>query len=343
MDQQIRFCAAPDGVRIAYASIGSGYPLIVCQGWMSHLEVDWANPGFRKFWSTLAERYRVVRYDKRGTGLSDRTITDYSLRAQVGDLAAVVRAAGGERCALMGYSQGGPLCIAYAAANPGAVSHLVLYGTYASGRYAAITDLAKALIGLIEADWGGLGSLLMADIYMPGASTEERERFAAYQQACAEKDAAAAQAATVAEFRVAQLLKDVHAPTLVLHKRGDKAVPFELGRRLARDLPDSRFIPLDGDSHVLTIGSVRETRDSILEFLGTASAAMPAPMTNGITRREAEVLRLIAEGRSNSAIAEALGISINTVDRHVSHIYTKVGAANRAEAAADAVRTGIAS
>jgi DNA-binding CsgD family transcriptional regulator/pimeloyl-ACP methyl ester carboxylesterase len=261
----------------------------------------------------------------------------------MGDLESVLKALNADTVALMGYSQGGPLCIAYAAAHPDAVSRLILYGTYASGRYGAITDLAKALIRLIELDWGGLGSLAMADIYMPGAPTEHRQHFAEYQQQCAGKEAAAAQAATVAEFRVRHLLKDVQASTLVLHKRGDKAVPFEFGRRLAREIPNTRFVPLEGDSHLLTIGGVRETLDALFDFIGDPGTSPSSHAANGITRREAEVLRLIAQGRSNSAIAVALGISINTVDRHVSHIYAKVRAANRAEAAAYAVRAGIVS
>src|SRR6476469_1643003 len=118
MDQQIRFCTAPDGVRIAYATVGSGYPLVVCQGWISHLELDWSNPAMRRFWGTLAERYQVVRYDKRGTGLSDRKVADFSFAAQVGDLGSVGKAVNAPRVALMGFSQGRPLCIAYAAHHP---------------------------------------------------------------------------------------------------------------------------------------------------------------------------------------------------------------------------------
>jgi pimeloyl-ACP methyl ester carboxylesterase/DNA-binding CsgD family transcriptional regulator len=310
---------------------------------MSHLEHDWANPGMRSFWETMAARYRVIRYDKRGTGLSDRNVVDFTFEAQLGDLEAVVAAQHDPAVALFGYSQGGPLCIGYAADHPDVVSHLILYGTYASGRYVAISELARTLIRLIQVDWGGIGSLSMADIYMPGASTENRQRFAQYQQLCADKDAAAAQAASVGEFSARERLKEIQAPTLVLHKRGDKAVPFELGRRLAADIRNSRFVPLEGDSHIITIGSVKETLDAMLEFLPQPGEIAAHHTADGITRREAEVLRLIADGRSNTAIARALGISVNTVDRHVSNVYTKIGAANRAEAAAYAVRTGLAS
>ncbi|HUF52433.1 MAG TPA: alpha/beta fold hydrolase [Dehalococcoidia bacterium] len=348
MQQDIRFCTAPDGVRIAYATVGSGYPLVVSQGWLSHLELDWGIDHMRRFWETLAERHLVVRYDKRGTGLSDRKVSDYSLGAQVGDLAAVVEALNVRRLAVMGYSQGGPISIAYAHGHQEIVSHLVLYGTYASGKYTAISELAAALNHLIEADWGGMGSLALSDIYLPGVSAETRQEYARYQLACAEKDAALAQATSVGEFSVKALLHDVSMPALVIHKKGDKPVPFELGRRLARDLPNSRFIPLEGDMHALTIGSTRIVLEAMLDFLGGATVGAPVPervsSTNGIiTRREKDVLRLIAAGKSNRRIAEELSISVNTADRHVSNILTKIAASNRAEAASYAVRAGIAS
>lgn len=347
MEQAIRFCTAPDGVRIAYATVGGGYPLVVCQGWISHLELDWAAGHSRRFWETLGESHLVVRYDRRGTGLSDRKVEDYSLEAQVGDLAAVISALGLAKVALLGFSAGGPITLAVAHQNPALVSHLILYGTYASGKYIAISDLAKALMHLIDADWGGLGSLAQADIYIPGASTEVREAFAEYQRQCANKEAALAQAREVAQFDVKHLLKDVQMPTLVIHKRGDKPVPFELGRRLARDLPNSRFMPLEGDVHLVTVGSTRVVIDAIIGFLAGQSVGEPVPERPGsavgiITRREKDVLRLVAAGRSNRQIAEELKISINTADRHVSNILTKIGASNRAEAASFAVRSGIA-
>ena len=341
---------APDGVRIAYATVGSGYPLVVCGGWLGHLELDWSTDFFRAFWEALAERYRIIRYDRRGTGLSDRKIEDYSIDAQTGDLAAAVEATGEKRIALFGHCTGGPIAINYTLAHPETVSHLILYGTYASGHYVAMSELAEALLRLIDVDWGGVGSLAMADMFYPGASTEERQTYAAYQRACATKEAARAQAWTVSSFNAKHLLKDIQTPALVLHKRDDKIAPFELGRRLARDLPNSRFLPLDGDSNVIGIGSetvTRETIEAVIGFLAGASVGGPAPErsvpANGIiTRRERDVLRLIAAGKSNREIAGELTISINTADRHVSNILAKIAASNRAEAASFAVRSGIA-
>lgn len=332
---------------IAYATVGSGYPLVVCQGWISHLELDWATEHSHRFWEALGEHHLVVRFDRRGTGLSDRKVEDYSLEAQVGDLAAVISALRLPKIALLGFSAGGPITLAYAHQNPNVVSHLILYGTYARGKYVAISDLAQALVHLIDADWGGLGSLAQADIYIPGASTEARKAFAEYQRQCADKEAALAQSAAFARFDMKHLLKEIHTPALVMHKRGDRPVPFELGRRLARDLPNSRFMPLEGDIHLLTLGSAHTVINAILEFLAGGTVGEPAPTratpaVGIITRREKDVLRLVAAGKSNRQIAEELSISINTADRHVSNILTKISASNRAEAASFAVRSGIA-
>ena len=348
MDQTIRFCKAPDGVRIAYATAGFGYPLVVCQGWIGHLELDWANEHTRGFWEKLAEHYLVVRYDKRGTGLSDRNVEDYSLEAQAADLGAVVDALDVDRVALLGYSQGGPIALAYAHGHQERISQLVLYGTYANGHYAAVSELAAALWHLVEADWEGLGALAMADIYLPGAPTEVREAYADYQRHSASREVALAQAKTIGAWNVKGLLKEINIPALVMHKKGDKPVPFELGRRLARDLPRSRFMPLEGSSHIIWLGRPDITLNAIMEFLAGANVGEAAPATattpNGIvTRREKDVLRLIAAGKSNRQIAADLCISVNTADRHVSNILTKIAASNRAQAASYAVRSGIAS
>jgi pimeloyl-ACP methyl ester carboxylesterase/DNA-binding CsgD family transcriptional regulator len=347
LEQEIRFCQSPDGVRIAYSSVGSGYPIVVAQGWVGHLELDWMGPA-RGLWERLAERYRIIRYDRRGTGLSDRRVDDFSLAAQTGDLAAVVEVIGEPSVALLGFSAGGPIVIAYAARHLDSVSHLILYGTYASGSYGAVAELAKALNQMIKADWGGLGSLAMADIYIPGATTEQRQTFAMYQQQCATREVALAQAEAIGDFKVKDILKDVSTPSLVIHKRGDKAVPFELGRRLARDLPDSRFVPLDGDSHLIFVGGTTQTIEVIGEFVTTGErvdadrAARAARQAAALlSPRETEVLRLLAAGKSSREIGDELVLTVRTVERHVTNLYRKIGVHNRAQATAFALEQGM--
>jgi pimeloyl-ACP methyl ester carboxylesterase/DNA-binding CsgD family transcriptional regulator len=307
----------------------------------------------RGFWERLAERYRVVRYDRRGTGLSDRKVEDFSLAAQTGDLTAVVKATGESGVALLGFSAGGPPVIAYAGAHRESVSHLILYGTYASGSYSAVAELAKALKQLVKADWGGLGSLAMADIYIPGASTEQRQMFAIYQQQSATQEAALGQSEAVGKFNVKELLPQVKTPSLVIHKRGDKAVPFELGRRLARELPNSRFVPLDGESHLIFVGGTRQTIEAITDFVGDGRSDAEARGTRdpesrvlrlaaaGLSPRETEVLRLVAAGKTSREIGSELVLTVRTVERHTTNVYRKIGAHNRSQATAFALEHGL--
>ena len=131
MEQQIRFCTTSDGVRIAYATVGQGPPLVRVLGWFTHLEFEWENPRWRRYYEPMASRFTYIRYDGRGMGLSDRDVTDFSVDAFVHDLEAVVDALGFEKVALYGVSQGGPTSIAYAVRHPERVSHLIIYGSAA--------------------------------------------------------------------------------------------------------------------------------------------------------------------------------------------------------------------
>jgi len=188
MQQRVQFCTTSDGVQIAYAVAGSGYPLVFVPGWVSHLELALEAPGFRDAIEDLTRDFTLVRYDKRGTGLSDRGVTDFSLEARLRDVEAVVDRLGLERYAMHGVSEGGPVAIAHAARHPDRVSHLVLQGTYAHlGR----TKTTDAVVSLIEAEWG-LGSATMANIFVPNAPKEMQEFFSRYQREAAKRADAAA-------------------------------------------------------------------------------------------------------------------------------------------------------
>jgi len=153
MQQQIQFVTAPDGVNVAVATMGSGPPLVIVPGWISHLELDWTWPESHGLFERLARSHLLVRYDKRGSGLSDRGVSDFSLEAQVSDLDAIINALGLRGVALLGYSQGGPISIAYAVQHPDNVSQLILYGTYHAGENLEARRLVDAFVALIRADW----------------------------------------------------------------------------------------------------------------------------------------------------------------------------------------------
>lgn len=174
MEQQIHFCTRPDGARIAYATIGQGPPLVVPTPWVSHLELQWEDPDSRSYWESLARYHTVVLYDKRGVGLSDRDRTDFSLEAELEDLTVVIDHLRLKRLALFGYSQGGPVAVAYAAKHPRRITHLILYGTYARGDAIATAEVKSSLISLVRANWG-LGSETLTNIFIPGADVATGE------------------------------------------------------------------------------------------------------------------------------------------------------------------------
>jgi class 3 adenylate cyclase len=267
VQQQIQFIQSSDGVGLAVATLGAGPPLIMIPGWISHLELDWASPPGREFYLRLAERNLVIRYDKRGTGLSDRGITDYSPEANLRDLEAIIRGLGLKKPALMGYSQGGPISVAYAAEYPENVSHLILYGSYHDGTTAYFRDLVDGFAALIKADWDRYGAAALMEMFVPSAPAEMRALIAEYFRQAADADGAIATLKSLFDFRVTELLPQVRVPTLVLHRRGDKTCPFQQGREMAARIPGARFVPLEGDIHVLVLGDVEPIVSAIGDFL----------------------------------------------------------------------------
>lgn len=332
-------------VRIAYDIVGAGHlPLVVTPGWVSHLDYDWSTPEIRSYYEHLAgTSRRVIRYDKRGNGLSDRPsgADAYALDAQVADLLAVYDAAGLSRAALLGWSQGGPIAIAFAARYPRRVSHLVLYGTYA--RLAVDDDypigrdprVVSGLVDLIRAQWG-LGSRAFATMILPEADAQRVAWFTGYQRIATSPQIAADLLTANYAMDVRSELPKIQAPALVLHRRDDVLVDFGLGVYLAERLPRATFRELKGDHHVPFFGDTRAVVEAIDSFLRT-----PLPdsvVQRPLSSRELEVLRLLADGSQDRDIAEQLGISSATVGRHLANIYAKLGVSTRAAAAALAVR-----
>ena len=268
MQQRVQFCTASDGVRIAFSVIGDGYPLVLVPGWVSHLELDMEpDSPFRGSFENLAEHFTLIRYDKRGTGLSDRGVADFSLEPRLLDLDALVDRLRLTRYAVRGMSEGGPVAIAHAVRHPDRVSHLILQGTSAHlGR----SPTADALVALIEAEWG-LGSVTMASIFVPSATKESVDRFTQYQREAATKSDAAAMLRANLDTDVRDLLAQVQAPTLVIHSETDKAIPFEHARRLAGGIRDATFARYKGD-HV-AIDAFAQIDELIREFVLPTVAA----------------------------------------------------------------------
>lgn len=345
MRQQIRFCRAADGTRIAFATYGKGPPIVRASTWLTHLEFDWQSPLWHHWLEGLAEGHSVVRYDERGCGLSDRAVEDLSLQAWVADLEAVVDAAGVERFALLGISHGGPIVIAYAARHPERVSHLVLYGTYARGRStrsAQAREETELLVSLVRAGWGRANPAfrrVFTTLFVPEATPEQMDWFDELQRVSTSPETAARIRRARAEVDVTALASRVAVPALVLHARDDAVVPVAEGRLLATLMPDARFVPLVGRNHILLADEPAwpEFLTELHAFLGrtTPSVAQKLPE---LSTRELEVLGLVAAGLNNEEIAARLYLSVRTVERHLSNIYTKLGVSGKAARAAAAAR-----
>jgi DNA-binding CsgD family transcriptional regulator len=221
---------------------------------------------------------------------------------------------------------------AYAARRP--VRALAVVGGFANGADAAPAQLREAILATVRAHWGS-GSRMLADVWVPGTEAATRDAFARLQRAAADAETAAAMLEAIYATDVRGLLGDVRAPTLVVHRRGDRAIPFEMGRDLAARIPGARLVALEGEIHLPWLGD----SDSVLRALGTGQAP---PVADGpLSAREQEVLRLVADGLSDADIAERLIVSPHTVHRHVANIRTKLRQPSRAAAAAHAVREGL--
>ena len=275
---EIHFCTASDGVRIAYALAGKGLPLVKAANWLNHLEYDWESPVWSHLLHGLAAEHRLIRYDERGNGLSDWNVDDISFDAFVRDLETVVDAAGLQRFALLGISQGCAVSIAYAVRHPERVSHLVLYGGYARGRRKRgsqqESDQADALITLMRQGWGKENPAfrhIFTSLFIPGGTPEQMTWFDELQRVTTSPENSVRIREAMNGIDVSELLPRVTVPTLVLHCRSEAVVPFEEGRRVAAGIPGARFVALEGNNHLVleTDPGWGRFLDEIREFLKT--------------------------------------------------------------------------
>jgi pimeloyl-ACP methyl ester carboxylesterase/DNA-binding winged helix-turn-helix (wHTH) protein len=257
-NQQIRFCRTPDGVHLAFSAVGSGPPLVKTANWLNHLEFDWQSPVWSPLFTRLAGRNRLVRYDERGTGLSDRNVPDFSFEAFVHDLETVVEAVGLKRFALFGISQGAPIAIAYAVRHPERVSRLVLCGGFAQGwrkrGNAGDTARAEASITLIREGWAldnPASRQMFTSLIIPDATLEEMRWLNDLERQSASPETAIRLLQVLGDIDVTDLLPRLSVPVLLFHSRGDARVPFEHGLMLARAIPNARFVPLESKNHLI--------------------------------------------------------------------------------------------
>lgn len=287
--QQIRFCRTSDGVHLALSATGSGPPLVKTANWLNHLEFDWHSPVWSPLFTRLAARNRLIRYDERGTGLSDRDAPNFSFEAFVHDLETVVDALGLSRFALFGISQGAPIAIAYAVRHPERVSRLMLCGGFAQGwrRRGNAKDVARAeaSITLIREGWGQdnpAARQMFTSLIIPDATLEEMQWLNDLERQSASPETAIRLLQVIGDIDVTDLLPKLSVPVLLLHSRGDARVPFEHGLMLARAIPNARFVPLESKNHLILSHEPAFGRllEEICSFLDE-DAKSPAHATSG--------------------------------------------------------------
>ena len=353
MKQQVRFCASTDGTRIALARSGEGPPLVRVANWFTHLDLDRQSAVWRHWLDFLSDGRTLIRYDPRGSGLSDRDVDDFSLDRWVEDLDAVVECAGLTRFPLIGLCQGGAVAAAYAARYPDRISRLILYDSYPFGAYAhgvpdRLAQEARTLAEMIEMGWGkrtGAFREVFANLLMPEASKDTLQWIGEMQRHSASARNARRMWDAFNAFDIRNFAADVAAPTLVFHGRRDTMVPFEAGRQLASLIPNARFVPLETNNHILLPNEdAWETfRRDLDNFLETEASTGLVGYTalDALTARETEVLDGVARGLGNHEMADLLRISEKTVRNHVTTIFSKLGVASRAQAIVSARDAGL--
>lgn len=255
--QSISFCRTSDGVNIAVATVGNGPILVKTANWLNHLEHDWQSPIWLPMLQRLAARFRLVRYDGRGNGLSDRDVADISQDGFVRDLDAVIDTLDADRFAFLGLSQGAAAAVTFAARHPNRVSRLILYGAYAQGRNrrgsSEDATTAQAVLAMMQQGWGHADSAFMrafSSLYLPNASREQVKSFADMQRLSTSGETATRLRIACDDIDIVDLLPKIKVPTLVIHARHDQVAPLEQGRLIAAQIPGAKFLTIDSENHV---------------------------------------------------------------------------------------------
>ena len=280
--QRVRFATSRDGTKIAYATSGNGPKILRAGHFLTHLEMDWNSLIWRPYLDALGKDHTLIRYDQRGTGLSDPVLSSIDLDSHVADLKAVADAAGLDRFPLIALSQGVPVAIQFAARHPERVRCLVLYGGYAEGRAlrggGESRDAADAMMTLMREGWGKPDSAFMGaftSLFCPGASQEQLADLVDMQLASTSPENAGQIRRAIDCFSVVDQLENIHVPTLVLHSRNDSVHPLKEGHKLASTIPDAELTVLESPNHILVPGEPAwsEWVRGTMEFLERNSEA----------------------------------------------------------------------
>jgi pimeloyl-ACP methyl ester carboxylesterase/predicted amidohydrolase len=272
----IQYCLNAHGRRLAFSRLGKGPLLVMPPAWISHLGVLWENAGFQRFVSALAQHNTVVWFDRQGCGFSRRDRVDFSLDEDVLDLETVIAQLPEQPVSLFAMSCAGPVAVAYAARHPERMASLMLYGTYAEGLRVGPEEVRRSILAMVRANWG-LGARLLTELFIPAsaeAPAGAADWFARFQRESASAPMAARLLEALYAADVLALLSSVKSRTLVMHRRGDRAIPEAAGRELAAGIAGSRFVELAGDIHLPWLGDSDQVLAAMAAFLDQPA---PAP------------------------------------------------------------------
>lgn len=317
--------------------------------WLSNLDYQWRSTAWQPWLELLCDRNRLIRYDPRGCGLSDRDISDLSFESWVRDVDAVLDAVALDSTSMIGICQGGAVAISYAASRANRVDKLVLYGTYARGRnrrgnVPLEPEKAKVMLEMLELGWAEEDSAFMrsfATQFQPDGTIEHLRTWCELQRQATSARNAVALTEIMFDIDVIEDARKISCPTLVAHAKDDAVVPLEEGRLLAQTIPEATFLALDSRNHFMLAKerAWAELIDALVAFLPSANAADSTFAS--LTQREQQVLRAVAEGLDNREIGSELQISEKTVRNYVSGIMSKLEVQSRAKAIVKAIRAGV--
>jgi class 3 adenylate cyclase len=274
MEREVRYCTSFDGTRIAYSIAGDGPPVVWIPGWISHLDIDF-QLGQGMGIAPYTARHLWIQMDKRGSGLSARNVSDFSIDSRVRDVEAVAAHAGLDKFALGGHSEGGPLAIAYAAKHPEQVTKLIILGSFANGDGLAGTPAMRdAVVAITRAEWG-MASKVMAELFVGEGSLMGIDAFSAYQRSCANAQDAVSIIEAATKIDVRPLLSQINVPTLVIHTHDDRIVPIELGQEIAAGIKGARFVSFGGP-HVMAPEEFQKAFAALSEFVIGDAGKQPA-------------------------------------------------------------------
>jgi pimeloyl-ACP methyl ester carboxylesterase/DNA-binding CsgD family transcriptional regulator len=343
MKQKIQFCTAPDGVKLAYAATGDGPPLVMAATWLSHIETRWQSLAWQPWLEAFSTDYKLLSYDSRGCGLSDRNPRDLSFEAWIQDFESVVDAAEFQQFSILATCQCGPVAIEYAARHPDRVRKIVLHGTYSLGRMRwqdrpIEAEKTRVIASLVKAGWAEDSALLKiwAHAFQPGGTIEHWRSWCDFQRAATSAETAIRMLEIGWNVDVRKAARKIKCPVLILHPEGDQVVPIEEGRALVNLIPGSRLIEIESENHMPLANEPAWPRlvSEIRGFLAEPAATICArelPLAE-LTPRELSILEGIAEGMDNEQLAASLGVSEKTVRNHITRIFDKTRVKNRYEA-----------